>query len=123
MRTIVAVSLIMPILALSTLQPAYAKNALKPAPCDLEGTIKSENSRSATSVTFVNQTDVAVRTYWLNFNGHRVYYRDIPAGESYTQQTFVTHPWVITNSDPEQGAGHCIGLFLPTTSPSAAIVR
>jgi hypothetical protein len=106
-------------LALFATQPAMADRGLAPLDCGREPVLRSLNSDRSTFVTFVNQHDESVRVYWLNFDGRRVFYRDIEPGESYRQQTFVTHPWVVTNSDTEHGAGRCLALFQP--APVAGI--
>ena len=41
---------------------------------------------------------------WINFEGMPVDY----AGQSYTQTTYLTHPWMFTD-----GLGNCIEMFMP----------
>ncbi len=103
--------------------PAMAEPVLGPLDCGREATSRSLNSGKSTFVTFVNQLDEAVRVYWLNFSGRRVFYRDIEPGERYRQQTFVTHPWVITNSNTEHGAGQCLAIFQPVASAGVAVIQ
>ena len=68
-------------------------------------------SVTASNITFVNNSGAAASIYWLDFSGNRVGYRPgvsgptpLAAGDSYTQPTWLTHPWVAV--DPE---GNCIG--------------
>ena len=86
-----------------------------------------------TNIVFLNKTAGTVKVYWLDYSGKRVYYSTLAPGASYTQRTFVTHPWVILNS-----AGACVGYVIaphsqyvisgsassavpqPTTPPPAA---
>lgn len=84
--------------------------------CSEESSSKSLQSTSSTSITFKNSTSSKIRIYWLDFNGKRVEYSKsghqassdggLEAGASYTQQTFVTHPWLITDDQ-----GNCQGIY------------
>ena len=69
--------------------------------------LKSQNSDTPTNITFTNATCDPVLLYWIDFDGNRVLYATIPAGESYVQNTYLTHPWVVTNALGD------IGLYLP----------
>ena len=52
------------------------------------------------------------KIYWLDYEGRRVFYKHVFAGDVYNQQTFLTHPWLVTA--PEPGGGEfCIEIFLP----------
>ena len=53
----------------------------------LQGTVR-------TDIRFVNKTSGAVKIYWLDYTGKRVFYKTLAAGASYLQPTWVTHPWV-----------------------------
>ncbi len=57
---------------------------------------------------FQNDTDGTLSIDWIDFVGHRVHYADLAAGESYRQQTFVTHPWIVIDGDDQ-----CRGVFIP----------
>ncbi len=71
------------------------------------------NSNTATSFTLVNRTSVSLSLFWLGFQGQRVKYQEVPAGETRNQGTFVTHPWVV--ADP---SGRCVRLFqVPSATP------
>ena len=52
-----------------------------------------------TEITFINRGDETVFIYWINGKCEEVYYQTLEPGYQYTQQTFVTHPWVIRNDD------------------------
>jgi hypothetical protein len=68
----------------------------------------------STAILFNNVSDETVRVYWIDGFGNRNLYWTLAPGESYVQQTFLTHPWVITNLDneglaiyqPVEGLGH-----------------
>lgn len=83
------------------------------ASCLAEATSRSLNSNTGTSFTLVNRTSVSLTLFWLSFQGQRVKYQDVPAGQTRNQGTFVTHPWVV--ADP---SGRCIRLFqVPSATP------
>jgi hypothetical protein len=72
----------------------------------MESSLKFINGDTSTSVDFINETAGPVLVYWLNYSGARVYYNTIPSGYHYVQQTYITHPWVVTNN-----AGTCQAIF------------
>jgi len=98
---------------------ASAETSLEDLGCSAEPQLSSKQGSVSTSVTFINNSSRTIRTYWLNYNGRRVYYAEVEPGKSYVQQTYYTHPWVITN-DP---SGNCVSLFLPSKEPGVAVVR
>jgi hypothetical protein len=93
--------------------------ALQDVGCAGEDGFQSKEGPQSTQITFINRSDRPVRTYWLNYQGKRVFYSEIAPGRSYVQQTYVTHPWVITNDR----SGNCIALFLPASFPATAVIR
>ena len=68
-------------------------------PNDVAKSRKSLHSRISTGVTFVNKTKHAVQVLWLSYQGEPVWYNDLSPGDSYRQQTYVTHPWVCVECD------------------------
>jgi hypothetical protein len=60
-------------------------------------------------LVFANHTHGSVSIYWLDFTGERVWYNTLAPGESYSQQTYVTHPWVIVDAD-----GRCLDQLVAT---------
>ncbi|MFT3697804.1 MAG: hypothetical protein QM831_31985 [Kofleriaceae bacterium] len=70
---------------------------------------KSIVSDTSLHLVFTNHTRGSVTIYWLDFKGERVWYNTLEAGQSYTQQTFVTHPWVIVDDE-----GHCLDQLVAT---------
>jgi hypothetical protein len=91
---------------------------LTPFSCELEGTIKSLNSDRAVDLAVINDlVSDQVRVFWLDFNGQRSHngnvgepYQVLNPETSYVQQTFVTHPWILTT--PSEGE-ICHGIYLP----------
>ncbi len=76
--------------------------------CDLYGNKKSRDSDAPVTVTFVNRTDGLRSVMWINFEGTPVEYASLNPGQSYTINTFLTHPWMFTD-----GPGNCIEMFMP----------
>ncbi len=84
--------------------------------CSLEGKIRSINGDTVTSIQFVNNSSSTVKVYWLDYSGGRVLYNgSLQGNTSYVQQTYLTHPWVITNA-----AGFCQNIFFPVSIPGIA---
>jgi VHL beta domain len=57
----------------------------------------SVNDNFSTNLRFVNNSPANVNIYWLDYEGKRVFYRSLSVGEQYVQQTYLTHPWLITD--------------------------
>ena len=70
--------------------------------------LRSRNSDTPVTVTFVNRSGEFRSVMWLDFKGKRVQYADLNPGQSFTINTFVTHPWMFTD-----GPGNCVEMFLP----------
>ena len=98
---------------------AHAQGELKDVGCADEISLRSTDFSQSTEVTFVNDSRRSIRTYWLNYQGKRVFYAEIGPGGNYVQQTYVTHPWVITNDR----SGDCVGLYLPAPLPATVVIR
>jgi hypothetical protein len=45
---------------------------------------------------------------WIGFDGMPVEYANLNPGETFSVNTYVTHPWMITD-----GPGNCIEMFMP----------
>src|SRR5262245_51010219 len=55
-------------------------NNLSNAGCTDEDKLRSTEGAISTEITFVNRSAGAIRIYWLNYQGKRVYYAEIVAG-------------------------------------------
>ncbi len=62
-------------------------------------TLRSINASTKSSVTFHNKSSRTVCTVWLNYDGAPVKYTELAPEKSYTQSTYVTHPWVVVELD------------------------
>ncbi|ROO86766.1 von Hippel-Lindau disease tumor suppressor protein [Actinocorallia herbida] len=89
---------------------------LQPLSVQLEGSLRSGVGVS-TFVEFVNTGDEVVSIHWLDTEGNRVLYRRLDPGESYEQQTFVTHPWLVCGEQ----AGP-IAIFQPAETRARALI-
>jgi hypothetical protein len=69
--------------------------------CSEEKSLKSSESIIKKLITFRNETNAPVKTYWLDFEGNRKLYATVQAGEEYDQITYATHPWVIANESDQ----------------------
>jgi hypothetical protein len=57
---------------------------------------------------FVNQRGSNMNVYWLDYNTGRVSYKpNLATGQTHNQQTYVTHPWLITDN-----TGACLWEFI-----------
>ena len=72
-----------------------------------------------TEVIFFNQSPAPIRTYWLDHQGNRNFGSEIRPGDSYVQQTYVTHPWVVTKS----AAKACMAIYQPEASSAIVVVH
>lgn len=87
------------------------------ARCPDEAGLRSTEWTVSTSLTFANRMPIALRIYWLNYNGVRQFYAIVPPGQSHVQQTYVTHPWVLTDESE-----NCVALYMPTREPGEILV-
>jgi hypothetical protein len=78
-------------------------------PCSAEPTLKSKKADTSVSITFQNQSKDPISVYWLDYSGKRKLYQRLAGGASYTQQTFVTHPWMLVDE-----SGQCKKIILPS---------
>lgn len=62
-----------------------------PASCSL-------NSDTPITILFVNNTRRTVSVYWKDFQCGEVLYHTLEPGQSYVQETYATHPWVVRDS-------------------------
>jgi hypothetical protein len=87
-------------------------------PVTTEPTLRSGGNGAATQVAFVNDSRQVVTVSWLDQDGSRVTYQTLRPGETYTQPTYVGHPWVVAAVD-----GQALAVFQPAPAPGRAVVR
>ena len=84
--------------------------------CSGEGTMKSGAGKSI-NVSFINNSGKPINIYWLNQAGTRVNYKtNLANSAKHSQQTFVTHPWLITDNN-----GTCRGIYTFNDSTDISI--
>lgn len=86
---------------------------LEPRSCASEASLRSKSSNFSTNVQFINKKPFRVKVYWIDFEGKRQHYFDLEPNQTRWQQTFISHPWVITSSGGNQP---CLSIFLPPLS-------
>jgi len=78
------------------------------ASCSGYGKVRSQNSNTPVTVTFVNKSGEYRAVMWIDFKGTPVSYANLDPGKSFTINTYVTHPWMFTD-----GPGNCVEMFMP----------
>jgi hypothetical protein len=98
--------------------PIRTVNGIAEYACADRNNIRSVNGGATLDMDFVNNSGQAVNIDWLNTLGTAVRYRtSLASGSNYYQNnTFVGHPWLITNS-----SGTCKGIFMAVTSGNKVI--
>lgn len=97
---------------------AQAQSELQDVGCAGEGGLRSIEDMKSTEVIFFNQSPQTIRTYWLDHQGNRKFGSEIRPGDSYVQQTYVTHPWVVTSA-----AKVCMAIYQPEASSAIVVVH
>jgi hypothetical protein len=88
------------------------------ASCRDERSLRSVQGNVHNTMKFVNHTSHEVRSYWLDYNGRRVFYKAIAPNGNYTQPTFQTHPWVITDQHD-----NCLNIYVSNRSSEVVEIR
>jgi hypothetical protein len=76
--------------------------------CPEAGDLRSRNSQTLARFVFRNATPQPVNVVWVDFKGANKVYAEVPAGALHIQATFVTHPWLLTDT-----AGRCLAVVHP----------
>jgi von Hippel-Lindau disease tumor supressor len=98
---------------------AQAQTELRDLGCAGESGLRSIDETKMTEVIFFNQSPATIRTYRLDHQGNRIFGSEIRPGDSYVQQTYVTHPWVVTKG----AAKACMAIYQPEASASIVVVH
>ncbi|GAB3067785.1 VHL beta domain-containing protein [Micromonospora schwarzwaldensis] len=101
-----------------TKPPVSRPGELIPLPASRESTLRSSGGGPETFVDFVNARTAPVVVHWLNYDGRRQRYAVLQVGQSYRQQTYVGHPWVVT--DEQRRPLVC---FEPARQTLRAVIR
>lgn len=76
--------------------------------CKDRSKLHSQNSKTPTKLTVINRSGAMRGVLWLDFDGLPKDYANLNDREQVTLETFVTHPWMITD-----GPGNCLRIVLP----------
>jgi hypothetical protein len=106
-----AIALALPMVSIGS--PVQAAGAR----CAQEDSVRSLQGNASTSITFVNATRGPIRLYWIDYNGRRKFYAEVRPGQRHLQQTYVTHPWVVTNFQED-----CLGVYFPDSYPQRIVI-
>jgi len=68
-----------------------------PKTCSYEGRARSIDVKFEATVGFRNKRKSPIRIYWINFNREKQLHATIAAGQSVSEQTYLTHPWMVTD--------------------------
>jgi hypothetical protein len=83
--------------------------------CSNLGSLRSAVANQPISLNVLNKTSRNINIIWINYQGGRQLYRTIGPNQNWNQQTYVTHPWLLTDV-----SGNCLGAF--TTSQSQGVI-
>jgi hypothetical protein len=92
--------------------------AIDPLSCSEERTAKSIEGNRATSIRFRNHRRSTVRIFWLDYEGRRKFYKELPPGQQYLQPTYMTHPWIITDQ-----VDRCVAFYMPEVTERLVDIR
>jgi TIR domain/VHL beta domain len=89
--------------------PSRSAMSGDPISCDEEQNLRSLGTLKPTSISFINNREKEIHVYWLNQNGNRVLYAKLSKFQSINIQTYISHPWVITDISDV-----CFAIYMPT---------
>jgi hypothetical protein len=97
-------------LALALLSPCVGYG--QQTQCPGEEWVVSVVSNQETTIEFINDLNKDIRTYWINSQKERQLFSELKPGQRVVQESFVGHPWVVTDTK-----GNCINLFFAEDVP------
>ncbi len=95
--------------AIAALQPAYEQV------CEGHESLRSRDSTTPARIRFVNESGTTLILQWIDFKGGLKEYATLAPGAEHTQDTFITHPWIVAYQE-----GSCRQIFLPAPGTSVA---
>lgn len=72
-----------------------------------------QNPDNSTYIKFSNHYGTQVDVYWINYQGEEVFYKSLYDGESYEQQTYIGHEWIVRENPIGKILDHSVGQQLP----------
>ena len=83
----------------------------------LEKGTYSIHANVPTSIRFENKSGKIVKIYWLDYSGNRKLYKVLEKDQVHNQQTYVTHPWLITGDDDR-----AIQIYFPDSQSRTVVI-
>jgi hypothetical protein len=87
-------------------------------PCRNRKNIRSMVSEEKTKLTFINRSGATRSIIWIDFNSKDKSFGRLKNGEQIELDTFVTHPWMVTNS-----GGACLQIVEPDTGARVVVLE
>jgi hypothetical protein len=88
--------------------------------CSEEANVKTLASDTGYEIAFTNKTKVSLSFEWINTEGKRVFYFDLaPGATSSIIATYLTHPWLISNTATKE----CSFIFLPAEPMTSLVIE
>lgn len=78
----------------------------------------SVSGKFKTAIQFANQSGDVRKIYWLDYEGKRSLYQTLSAGQTYEVDTFLTHPWLITNNNDD-----ALEIYYPDTKTRTILLK
>lgn len=75
---------------------------------------ESEGAGPQTDISFVNQSGVMLRIFWLDEGGQKRPYKDLNPNETWSISTYQGHFWIVTTAD-----GKDLAVYKPTNGATA----
>lgn len=83
-----------------------------------QGFVKSRLGEMPVDIVFDNQSSDRLTLYWIDYEGKRQKYATIKPRTTFTQSTFITHPWALA-----RGTNDCYGLFWPDGQTRTIVIE
>jgi von Hippel-Lindau disease tumor supressor len=96
----------------------FALSTQVSANCTVESKLRAVTGDIPSQIKFINASERAFKVYWLNYSGKRTFYKAIPANSVYVQPTFLSHPWVITETNDS-----CKAIYFPDAQPRNVVLE
>lgn len=90
--------------------PAAAPPAMpaSAAACAMRQSLRSVNGGEKVVLTFINRSNGHRGVLWIDYEGVPKDFASLAQGETFRVETFVGHPWMITD-----GPGNCLEVHMP----------
>jgi hypothetical protein len=87
-------------------------------PCRNRKNIRSMVSEEATKLTIINYSGSTRNVMWIDFGSNARSFGRLKSGDKIELNTFVTHPWMITNS-----SGACLQIIEPDSGERVVVLQ